>query len=249
MRKDKIGGGIVPSIKDIWSYRIAVSSALTAAGVACGLFLLTASKGAEALSTTDGIAAFHGSKVAELFRKGMDAAYRGNTGKAVSLFNQGASLDRECGACLWGLAWALSTDLERAVPGERLAEARSALRRARAVKEQAAPRVRRLIEALEVLYDAETEPDADRRRAAYVESMRKLTYRYPGDPDVLAAFAFSLISAEEADHWSADGWPRPAIREALAAANRAIRADRGHAGARRVYEHVSADLVASQSRS
>lgn len=179
------------------------------------------------------------------FRKGLDLAYRGDLDPAVDAFNEAARLDPECVMCLWGLSWALSSDLEGPVPGERMAEAHSALRRARAVSRPPTHREGALLEALGTRFDTRTEPRGPRRDNAYVERMRRLALEYAGDTDILAAFAFALISTEDVDHWSAEGRLRPAVREALAAAHQALRLDPGHPGALAVYKHTSTHLKAS----
>ena len=181
----------------------------------------------------------------ELFRKGLDLAYQGEIRPAVAAFNEGARVDPQCVICLWGLAWTLSSDLDGPVAGERMAEAASALRRARAVSSSPSHRESALVRALETRFDSRTEARGPRREDAYVEQMRQLAREYPADTDILATFAFALISTEEVDHWSAEGRLRPAVREALAVAHQALLMDPGHPGALAVYRHTSEHLKAS----
>lgn len=177
-----------------------------------------------------------------LYRTGLDLAFAGSSDPGALLLAEGSRLDPQCVRCLWGLAWALGTEIDGVVPGERRAEARSALRRARSVLESATERERALVEALELRYDARIGRSTARREQAFIEAMRTFVYRNPDDADAHVVLAIALIAGEQSDHWSQANGPRPAIREALAATGRAAAISPEHPGVKAVYRHVAEDL-------
>lgn len=97
---------------------------------------------------------------------------------------------------------------------------------------------RDMINALYVLYNQDAIPDSRERDSAFVDTLRKLHAKYPGDPDIGAMFAAAYMNTTRWDYWQGDGSPRPGTAEAQAALESAMRAEPDHPGANHLYIHL-----------
>ena len=97
---------------------------------------------------------------------------------------------------------------------------------------------RDLINAVFVLYNKDAIADDRERDFAYLDTMRELHAKYPGDPDIASIFAESYMNTTRWDYWELDGTAKPGTAEAKAALEAAMAAEHDHPGANHLYIHL-----------
>ncbi len=116
---------------------------------------------------------------------------------AIRSFRAAWAADPDCAICHWGEAWAWGSYLNEKMSAEDAPFAYAASRRALALRSKASPAERDYIDALAVRYVRDF--DAEKRRVqdqAYVDSMRRLSEKYPDDLDARTLYADALFLLE-----------------------------------------------------
>lgn len=151
------------------------------------------------------------------FDQGLAFLFAFNQDEAIRSFRKAAEFDPYCAMAWWGVAYASGPHINNPVMSpEASAEAWSALQSALREPRAVSPVESALIDALAVRY-AEN-PPADRRALdlAYADRMRTLWQRYPGDADVGALFAESMMDLSPWNQWTPAGQANPGTDEILA---------------------------------
>jgi tetratricopeptide (TPR) repeat protein len=154
-------------------------------------------------------------------------------------FRRAAALDTTCAMAWWGVALVNGPHINfPLVPPDKAKVAWQALSRARALAPHASETERALIEALAKRY-ADPQPE-DRRPLdeAYAAAMREVWKAHPGDADVGALFAESMMDLRPWDLWAAQGTPQPGTMEIETTLERVLELDPLHPGANHYYIHV-----------
>ncbi|HKZ73260.1 MAG TPA: hypothetical protein VJ011_04300 [Steroidobacteraceae bacterium] len=179
----------------------------------------------------------------QYFNQGFVLAYGFNHAEAARSFREALRLDPACAMCAWGVALVLGPNINLPMMGSDAAEAYAMSRKAQQLAGSASEADRALIDALVARYaegPAVEGPIMDRAALdqAYADAMRQAARRFPGDADVLALFAESLLDLNPWSYWLPDGRPRPTTTEALAALERAMARSPKHPGALHYYIHT-----------
>jgi tetratricopeptide (TPR) repeat protein len=103
---------------------------------------------------------------------------------------------------------------------------------------RASTREQALIGALLKRYAPQPADDRSALDLAYADAMRQVAHQYPADHEVQTFFAESLMDLSPWDYWLANGEPKPATAEAIAALERVRAANPNHAGANHLYIHA-----------
>ncbi len=164
-----------------------------------------------------------------LFAQGMAQVYAFNPGEAIRAFKAGLAQDPDCVMCAWGIALQMGPNINNPRRGD-LRQAIQYVDYAINRSKDASPRDRALIESLAVRYGHSAgklvAPPAgtdgvcrtsgsgliDPLDSAYAEQMLVLVKRFPGDPDVLAAYAEAEMVATRGDDWWDRNTGKPAGR-------------------------------------
>lgn len=176
------------------------------------------------------------------FNQGLMLVYGFNHDEAARAFARAAELDPGCAMCSWGLAYALSANYNMPMMANRAEAAVVALARAKDAAKTASPVEAALIEALtgriadpDALGDAAALQAGMERHAA---AMREVAARFPGDADVQALFAESLMMLQPWHLWTKDGKPGENTLEILGILEEVMAAEPDHLGANHFYIHA-----------
>src|SRR5215471_18112729 len=99
-------------------------------------------------------------KTQMFFDQGVNLMFGFNHAEAIRSFREAGRLDPDCAMCWWGLAYALGSNINLAMPPDAVAPAWQALGQAKRLEAKASPRERAWIDALAVRYSKD--PRADR---------------------------------------------------------------------------------------
>lgn len=177
------------------------------------------------------------------FNQGLVLAYAFNHAEAVRSFREAARLDPDFAMAYWGEAYALGPNINAPMDPGAVSPAWAAIQQALAKKASATEVERALIEALAKRYAADPKADRATLDRAYANAMRDLARRHPGDADVLAIAAESLMNTRPWNYWTNDGNPRPDTLDVLAFIEQAIAINPSHPLALHLHIHA---LEASQ---
>jgi len=162
-----------------------------------------------------------------------------NHDEAIRAYQQAATLDPDCAMAWWGIALCNGPHINNPImPPERSKAAWDALQSAVALKGNATPVERALIEALTKRY---AEPPPSDRKAldeAYAAAMREVWKKYPNDPDVGTLFAEAMMDLRPWDLWTKSGQPQPGTTEIISTLDQVLRLQPDHPGALHLHIHA-----------
>lgn len=173
------------------------------------------------------------------FDQGLRLLFGYNHGASIRSFSEAARIDPGCAMAHWGVALAYGPHINLPVVTPAAAEkAWGELLLAEKYADKASPVERALISALAKRY-ANPQPD-DRAPLdlAYANAMREVWKAYPGDPDVGAFFAESMLDLRPWDQWTPEGRPQPGTEEIVSTLEAVLRLDLQHPFANHLYIHA-----------
>ncbi len=176
------------------------------------------------------------------FSQGLILAYGFNHAEARRSFMAALSLDPTCAMCAWGAGLVLGPNINLAMQETDNAEAYRMAQQSLQLASSASAVERALIQALTVRYQPQWAADRSALDRAYADSLRQVARQFPGDPDVLALFAESLMDLYPWNYWQAGGVPRSEIREAIAAIQQTIALQPRHPGALHFMIHLMEEV-------
>lgn len=155
-----------------------------------------------------------------LFHQGMQLVYAFEHGEAARSFRAAVARDASCALCAWGVAYALSPNIN-ATARRNGPEIRRYLARAQAHAAQTSPLEQALIQALAVRYGSagrdvqqgaaaraeamcsSRAPDreVDPLELAYAQAMNDVAARFPRDPDVVTLYADAVMVTSSWQWW------------------------------------------------
>lgn len=173
------------------------------------------------------------------FDQGLNLLYAFNHDEAIRAFREAARLDTSCAMAFWGIAIANGPHINNpVVPPERERAALEALAQAKGRVAGATEAERALVSALESRY---ADPAPGGRKpldAAYAAAMREVWRQFPGDADVGALFAESMMDLRPWDLWTSDGRPQPGTEEIIATLDTVLAQAPRHPLALHLYIHA-----------
>ncbi len=178
------------------------------------------------------------------FDQGMVLAFGFNHAESIRSFRAAQALDPACAMCFWGEALATGPNINvtskgKAVmsPDDRKA-AYQAVLRAMALRHQATPAEKALIEALAMRYSANFEADREPQDVRYAEAMGDYVAAHPLDDDASALYAEAWMNTMPWDYWSADGEPKPETVKVIEALETILARSPDHPLALHLYLHA-----------
>lgn len=138
------------------------------------------------------------------FSQGLLLAYGFNHAGAVRSFREAQRLDPGCAMCWWGEALALGPNINAPMDERDRDAALDAMDKAVALRLQASPIERALIEAVSVRYSRDPAADRAALDAAYADAMLKVAQRFPADDDVAVLAAEAAMNTTPWNYWEAD---------------------------------------------
>ncbi len=174
------------------------------------------------------------------FDQGLAFLYAFNHDEAIRSFQAATELDPACAMAWWGIAAAAGPHINFPfVPEARARLAWDAVRRAQELAPGATPVERALIAAQARRYAAPPVADRAPLDQAYAAAMRGVWADFPGDPDVGALFAESLMDLRPWDLWTQDTREaQPGTAEVVATLERVLALDPRHPFGLHLYIHA-----------
>lgn len=175
------------------------------------------------------------------FDQGLRLAWSFYIPESIASYQEAARLDPTSPMPYFGLAHAAGPNPNsryRQMPDDPHGAGLAAILKARELAQNGSLRERDLINALFVLYDKGAHPDSVKRDLAFLEAMRQLHKKYPGDADIATLFGEAYMNTTRWDYWNPDGSARPGTAEAKTAFEAAMNNEPDHPGANHLYIHL-----------
>ncbi len=173
------------------------------------------------------------------FNQGLVMRYGFAFRAARQAFEQAAALDPDCAMAWWGVAWSVGPTFWRMGFWEmRNQIGWEAIQRAQALKGNASPLEKQLIDAVSSWYASP--PVADRKplNRAYADAMRELWQAHPDNTEIGTLYAEALVAISRDDLWRWDGHTKQNVRDIVAILEDVLAKDPNHPGANHLYIHA-----------
>ncbi len=173
------------------------------------------------------------------FNQGIQLLYGFNHDEAIRSFHKAAEIDPECAMAWWGVACAHGMHINNPVMGEeqsRLAYEAAQEALARLDGETAVERA--LVEAVSRRYAWPVPEDRSALDEAYASAMGDVYRAFPGDADVGALYAESMMDLQPWDLWTHDGEPKKRALEIVEVLEKTMAIAPDHPGANHFYIHA-----------
>ncbi len=173
------------------------------------------------------------------FDQGLRLTYAFNHAEAHRAFMEAARLDPGSAMSYWGQAYTLGPNINDALPDdERKTKANEALKRATELVNDATPKEKALINALRSRYSDDLSADLATLNTSYMEVMKKVQNKFPGDADIQTLYAASVMNTMPWNYWDNEGNPMPNTLDAKKALESAMSINPDHPGAHHYYIHM-----------
>jgi tetratricopeptide (TPR) repeat protein len=173
------------------------------------------------------------------FDRGLVHCYAFDHAEAIRSFERAAEADPTCAMAHWGQAFAHGPHINNPFMDEASARAAyDAAQRAIALREHASDVERALIDAVAARYAWPAPENRSELDRAFADAMRAAYRAHPGDPDVAAITAESLMDLRPWDLYSKEGEPRPETPEIVSVLERLLASHPDHPAANHYWIHV-----------
>ena len=173
------------------------------------------------------------------FDQGLAFLYGFNHAEAIRAFTKAADLDPRCAMAWWGIAYASGPHINNSVvPPEREAAGFEAAARARDLAASGTAVEKALIEAVSARFASPQPSDRGPLDRAFAAAMGKVAAAHPGDADVGALHAESLMDLHPWDLWRHDGTPQPWTPPIVAQLEQVLAVAPSHPLATHLYIHA-----------
>ena len=174
-----------------------------------------------------------------LFNQGMQLLYGFNHDEAIRSFKAAAAEDPSAAMPWWGVAYANGINInDPQMTDIRSSAAREAADKALARMGSASPVEQALIRAVSARYEWPAPEDRSHLDQAYADEMQKVYRQFPGDADVGALYAESLMNLQPWDLWTKDGEPKGRTNEIVEVLEWVLESYPQHPGANHFYIHT-----------
>jgi tetratricopeptide (TPR) repeat protein len=172
------------------------------------------------------------------FNQGINMYYGFHIIEAMASFKKAQRFDPSCAIIYWAQALTYGPNINdfgyRASP-----EALSAVKQAGIYRQNASLMEQALIDALSVRYTADsTDITRNQLNKAYADAMKKLTDKFPSNPDAQALYADALMLQHPWDLWNTDGTAKPWTPQIRSVLEKLLTSSPYHPGANHYYIHV-----------
>ncbi len=173
------------------------------------------------------------------FDRGLTLVYAFNHQEAVRAFQRAAELDPQLAMAQWGIALALSSDINMGKEPVDQNGAYQAVQKALSLASTAPENERAYIEALAKRYSNDANADTQQLAKDYKKAMGELVKRYPDDLDAATLYAESAMIVQSWYLlWDRDGKSKQGTEEIIALLESVLKRDPEHIGANHYYIHA-----------
>ena len=144
------------------------------------------------------------------FNQGLTMYYSYHPREAIASFKEAAKFDSNCAMAYWGQALAMGPTYNGGYAYKMNKDVLFVMALMNRKSAQSSAKEKDLINAMNVRYILADTADSERKQLNkdYVEAMRPLVAKYPGDPDVKALFVDAVMLVHPWDFWNNDGSPK-----------------------------------------
>lgn len=173
------------------------------------------------------------------FNQGMMLSYGFNHAEAARSFFEAKRLDSTCAMAYWGFAYVLGPNYNAGMEEDNYQRAYQAVQQAIALSGNGTAKEKALISALAERYTPEPPADRSSLDQAYAAAMKKVYDAFPGDPDISALYAESLMDLHPWDlYGKKTKAPKPWTPEIVGILEKLIQQYPKHPGAPHFYIHA-----------
>ncbi|ESU18939.1 hypothetical protein FCR2A7T_23450 [Flavobacterium cauense R2A-7] len=172
------------------------------------------------------------------FNQGLALAYGFNHAEAARSFYYATKLDPECAMCFWGFTYVLGPNYNAGMEPDNYERAYKAIQTALKLSDKASENEKALINALSKRYVEKPVEDRKDLDIAYSNAMKAVSARFPGDNDINALFAESVMDLHPWDLYEKNGKPKPWTPEIVGLFEKILKKDPKHIGANHFYIHA-----------
>lgn len=173
------------------------------------------------------------------FNQGMMLSFGFNHAEAARAFFEAARQDTACAMCWWGYAFVLGPNYNGGMDPDHFDRAYQAVQKANSLTGPCTQKEKDLIDALTYRYTNDTTVARATLDSAFAEAMRRVYKKYPGDVNIGALFAESLMDLHPWNLWRKDGTIQPWTHEIMTVLENCLKIDSLHAGANHFYIHAT----------
>ncbi len=171
------------------------------------------------------------------FNQGINMYYAFHIIESRASFDKATRFDANCAMAWWGKALAYGPNIND-YGYQRPSEAFPSATKANALKANASPVEKALIEAIAIRYVADSTADQGKLNALYRDAMKKVYYSFPKDENVSTLYADALMLMHPWDLYDHDFKPKPWTGEIVAVLQHALRLNAKQPGANHYYIHA-----------
>lgn len=173
------------------------------------------------------------------FNQGLMLSYGFNHAEAARSFFEATRLDSTCAMAYWGFAYVLGPNYNAGMEDDNYQRAYEATQKAMALSGNCTPKEKALIDALSVRYTQEPPENRAPLDQAFSAAMKKVYETYPGDPDISALYAESIMNIHPWDMYDKKTKaPKAWTPEIVAVLEKLIKQYPKHPGAPHFYIHA-----------
>lgn len=173
------------------------------------------------------------------FDQGLAFLFAFNHDEAIRSFEHAATLDPDCPMIYWGIAIANGSHINK--PEQDISREKAAvvaLEKARKLSRSASPADQALIAALAKRYSNPPPKEREKLNKAYSAAMKKAWEKFPGDADIGALYAESMMNLRPWDLWTQDGKPHPGTLTIVETLEAVLKANPNHPLGLHLYIHA-----------
>jgi tetratricopeptide (TPR) repeat protein len=173
------------------------------------------------------------------FNQGLMLSYGFNHAEAARSFYEVTRIDSNCAMGYWGFAFVLGPNYNAGMEPDNYERAYTAIQKAIQKSHTCTPREKDLIQAMGNRYSATPTADRSSLDIAYADAMKANFIKYPGDPDIGAMYAESIMNLHPWDLYDKKTKePKSWTKEILRTLKQLMAMNPSHPGAHHYYIHA-----------
>lgn len=175
------------------------------------------------------------------FNQGLSMYYSYHSREAVASFKEAAKFDSSCAMAYWGQALAMGPSYNFGYMYKLNKNLASVIPSMNLHAEQASPKEKELILAMNKRYNTADAADKQRKELndSYAQAMRQLLAQYPDDIDIKALYTDAVMLIHPWDFWYNDGRPKTWTPDLVQNCEEILKQDPQHPAALHYYIHVT----------
>lgn len=179
----------------------------------------------------------HSAEALKYFNQGINMYYAFHIIEARASFDKATRLDPNFAMAWWGKALAYGPNIND-FGYQRPSEAYPSAVKAAALKNDASPVEKALIEAIAIRYVADSLADQGKLNAGYRDAMKAVYQQFPADENVATLYADALLLMHPWDLYAPDFTPKPWTPEIVAVLKHALQLNPHQPGANHYFIHA-----------